>query len=395
MRPSKIGSLIARVLIAYGVMGGLSSTCSLAKSAQNAVLQTNETLKETAQPDTIASIQAADSVKPQNLDSSIDIEIDQRFNELRGELLDDRSNTIEWWLAFIGLVLTFFAIVVPIVGYLGYGRFRKIEEEALEAVIKAQKSEQEAKRLVEEIKKIRNRSNEYYQGMTAEKAVADPTAEQKAESVRKDPQASLKDKLIASAIAFQKEGKTDQAITKWESIASATEEIDNDLATRAWFSVGYLLLEKANLDGNRDDLKKALAAYSRSIELTPSIAEAHNNRGIIKAKLGLYQDAIIDFDESIRLNPSDAEAHSNRGNAKTNLRQYEDAIADHNRAIELNPILAGAYTNRGNAKFGMGRVAEARADFKKALEIAKKIGDVEAISMAKNRLRDLAENKNT
>ena len=220
------------------------------------------------------------------LQKHVDAEINRRFNELRSELLDDRASTINWWLAIVGLVLTFFAIAVPILGLLGYRRFKEIEKEA-------QESAEEAKRFVEEIEQIRDKSNEYYQDMTAEKAVDDPAAEEKAEAVSKDPQASLKDKLIARAIALQKEGKTDEAIKRWRSIASATEGIDNDLAADAWFSIGYLEAEK----GGGANLEKGVLAYDRAIDLAPDHAEYHNNRGATLALLGRIAEARADFEQ--------------------------------------------------------------------------------------------------
>ena len=259
-------------------------------------------------------------------------------------MLDDRARAINWWLAVVGLVLTFFAIAVPILGLLGYRRFKEIEKEA-------QESAEEAKRFVEEIEQIRDKSNEYYQDMTAEKAVDDPAAEEKAEAVSKDPQASLKDKLIASAIALQKEGKKNEAIKRWRSIASATEGIDNDLAADAWFSIGYLEAKK----GDKASLEKGILAYDRVIDLNRNLALAYNNRGFAKFKLG----------------------------------QYDDAIADCTHAIDLNSNLAGAYNNRGIAKAKQGHIAEARTDFERALDIARKTGDKKALASAEKNLRKL------
>ncbi len=272
--------------MAYGVVGVSTPTILHAQSVQGSISQTTDTLNEAPLTDTTASVQMAHRADQQNPDSPSDAEIDHRFNELRSELLDDRASTINWWLAVIGLVLTFFAIAVPILGLLGYRRFKEIEKEA-------QESAEEAKRFVEEIEQIRDKSHEYYQDMTAEKAVNDPAAEEKAEAVSKDPQASLKDKLIASAIALQKEGKTDEAIKRWRSIASATEGVDNDLAADAWFSIGYLEAEK----GGEANLEKGILAYDRAIDLAPDHAEYHNNRGTTKVLLGRIAEARVDFEQ--------------------------------------------------------------------------------------------------
>ena len=53
------------------------------------------------------------------------------------------------------------------------------------------------------------------------------------------------------------------------------------------------------------------------------------NRGIAKAHLKQYTEAIADYDKAIELEPNLVEAYTNRGNAKTNLKQYSEAIADY------------------------------------------------------------------
>ena len=62
----------------------------------------------------------------EKVDQSAEVEIQQLFNELRKEYLDDRSESIDMWVAVIAIVLTFFAIVVAIAGYIGFREFRKL-----------------------------------------------------------------------------------------------------------------------------------------------------------------------------------------------------------------------------------------------------------------------------
>ena len=350
--------------MAYGVVGVLTSTVSLAQPTQQVTTtQVTDTLNgRHPETDTTAVLQMANRADRQNLDPSVDAEINRRFNELRSELLDDRANIINWWLAVVGLVLTFFAIAVPILGLLGYRRFKEIEKEA-------QESAEEAKRFVEEIEQIRDKSHEYYQNMTAEKAVDDPAAEEKAEAVSKDPQASLMDKAVARAIFLQKEGKTEDAITIWRGIAHTTEEIDNNLATDAWVSVGYLLSQEESVAGDEINLEEVLSAYNEALRLNPDHVGAYTNRGIAKASLGRYQDAIADYNEAIRLKPDYPVAYYNRGITNIKLDQYQDATADFNEAIRLKPNYAEAYYNRGIVNAKTGQYQDAFADFSEAIKL--------------------------
>ena len=249
------------------------------------------------------------------------VEIQRRFNELRGELLNARAANIDRWLSVIALVLAFFGIVVVVGGYISFKRFQEIETEAKKSVMI----------LVDEIKRKRDESVEYLdfiKTVTAEIVADDPEeAKQVAANVGENPTASLIYKAIAQAVFFQQQGKRDEAIEKWRSVAHIAEGIDNDLAARAWFSVGYLL-EKP---------EDRILAYGRAISLKLNYAEAYYNRGNAKAALKRYDEAIADYNEAIRLKPDDVLAYYNRGNTKAALEQRDEAIDDYDEAIRLKP----------------------------------------------------------
>ena len=289
-------------------------------------------------------------------------EIQSRFNDLRSELLDDRAGYIDWWLAAMAIVLTFFGIVVAIAGFLGFRRFREIETEARKSVEAAAEYAEAAKRHVEEIERNRDKSDEILRRMNAETAADEPEkANQAAANVRENPTASLIDKVIAQALELQQQRKNKEAIEKWRAIASIAEGTDNNLAAQAEFSLGYLLRD--------EDPEGSMSAYSKSIRLKPDNYFGYNNRGIAKSARGEHDAAIADFDEAIRLKPDYAAAYSNRGNAKGALRRHEDAIADYNEANRLKPDFAEAYMNRGNAKGALRRHEDAIADFDEAIRL--------------------------
>ena len=238
MRSSKIWPLIVGATMAYGVAGVSTPAVSLARPMQVTIPETSDTLNGLPETDTTAALQMAYRADQQNLDPSVDAEINRRFNELRRELLDDRASTINWWLAMVALVLTFFAVVVPIAALFGFREFREIKKEAREAIAKtreatekAEESANKAKHLVEEIKQIRDKADELLKGTIEKNVAGNPAIAQQAVDVSKE---------VARAISLQKEGKIEEAITRWKGIAYDTEEIDNERAARAWLSVSYL-----------------------------------------------------------------------------------------------------------------------------------------------------------
>ena len=333
--------------MAYGVVGVLAPMIALAQPAQVPATQETNTLSEASGADTISGTQMAYDGTQQAPERYSNAEIDHRFNEVRRELLDDRASTIEWWLTAVSVFLAFLAIL----GFFGFREFRELKKEARAATEIAEESANKARDLVKEIEKKRNEADEFLRTRSAKEVDDDPTIAQQAADVGKDPQASLMAKTIARAIFLQKEGKIEAAIKVWQGIAYSSEEIDNELASRAWFSVGYLKSER----GDKTNLEEVILAYDQAIDLDRGFALAYNNRGIAKFKLG----------------------------------QYDDAITDCTRAIDLNPNLAGAYNNCGIAKAKLGRIAEAHADFEKALHIGRKTGDKKALASAEKNLREL------
>ena len=390
---ARIGLVVAAMAVAVA-MGAFAQTTepaieSVPASDQPAALNSSPTGDENS-TDKDTSVQSDPPVGPTPA-AAAEVEIQRRFNELQRELLDDRADYIDRWLIAVTIVLAFF-------GILGFKRFR--EAEARKSVEAAKRYEADAKDHAERIEALQGNAVADVQRirdlMTAEVAAQNPAeANQAVKDARENPEASLTDKAITDAVSLQQQGKRDAAIEKWRAIAHVVEGSDNDLAARAWFSVGYLAMDEdpkgsvlandrairlkpdyARAYNNRGAAKHelgrhedAMADYNEAIRLKPDYAEAYRNRSSAKGSLGRHEDAMADCTEAIRLKPDDARAYNNRGVAKRNLEQYEDAIADYNEAIRLKPDYARAYNNRGAAKHELGRHEDAMADYDESLRL--------------------------
>ena len=335
-----------------------------------------------------------------NTDTTLaDAEIDRRFNQLRRELLDDRAKTIDWWLAATAIFLTLLGVSAAILGYFGFKRLDRIENEARENLEKSEKHAKDAQRYLEQIRARRDEANSVLKGMTAEDARTNPDkASEAVESVQQNPESSPIERAVVAAFSLQQQGEIEKAVEQWRAIALVVEGSDNDLAARAWFSVGFLLGSTDDPDFNAEidaydkalrlkpdyagaynnrgialsnlgQNKKAFADFDEALRLKPDYADAHNNRGVAKANLGHYKRALADLDEALRLKPDYAEAYYNRGNARKNLGQYEAALADFDEALRLKPDYAKAYINRGNTQTILGQYEAALADFDEALHL--------------------------
>jgi tetratricopeptide (TPR) repeat protein/V8-like Glu-specific endopeptidase len=118
------------------------------------------------------------------------------------------------------------------------------------------------------------------------------------------------------------------------------------------------------------DYQRAIADYSKAIELEPQAANVYYNRALIKSKTKDYQGSIIDLSKTISIDPQDDGAYYNRGLNKHILKDYQGAIVDYSNAITINPQDDDAYNNRGLAKIkSKDDYKGAIADYNKAIAI--------------------------
>ena len=397
MKKSSImqGGVIA-IVLALWVIAGVPRL-SLAQPAEPTMTAPNPNAKGQHPSKESGRVQSSTGPEKAGLDVAADVKIQRQFNELRNELLEGREKTVDWWLTATALFLTFLGVVAVIAGYFSFRRFHEIEAEARENVAASKRHAAEARSVVEEIKAKREEATSHVERLNAEVAGKDPDkARDAAKSVQENPATSLIAQTIASAILLQQEGKIDEAIEKWHSIASIAEGLDKELGSQAWFSIGHLSGEKADheavIDANTRALRlnpkyaaayynrglarhtlgqrqAALADYDEALRLDPNFTDAYNNRGLVKHALGQHQAALADYDKALHLNPNDAEAYNNRGNTKHVLGQHQAALADYDKAFRLNPNYVEAYNNRGNAKRALGQHQAAIADYDEALRL--------------------------
>ena len=76
-------------------------------------------------------------------------------------------------------------------------------------------------------------------------------------------------------------------------------------------------------------------------------AEEWFNRANDSYKKGEYDRAIADYTKALEINSHYTDAYYNRGNAWADRSEYDQAIADYTKALELAPHYADAYFNRG------------------------------------------------
>jgi tetratricopeptide (TPR) repeat protein len=136
-------------------------------------------------------------------------------------------------------------------------------------------------------------------------------------------------------------------IPRDEQIAGCTRAIGSAQYTGRDLAAAFI--NRGNVYAAARDIDRALADYSKAIELDPNEAKAFSNRGAAYQAEGEIERAFADYDEAIRLNPNGAAAFNNRGIAYQAQGDLDRAIADYGEAIRLNPKNAFAFNNRGRA----------------------------------------------
>ncbi|MDR0600900.1 MAG: tetratricopeptide repeat protein [Treponema sp.] len=116
--------------------------------------------------------------------------------------------------------------------------------------------------------------------------------------------------------------------------------------------------------------------YAAAIEtFNTALAEAPDSYIILEARGGAYQHigekekALADYTRMIELAPKFPDGWNCRGNLYRNLGEYDKAIADFTQCIPMSPDNYGTYwSNRGISYYEKGDLDAALADFNKSLE---------------------------
>ncbi|OKH17234.1 hypothetical protein NIES208_10475 [[Limnothrix rosea] IAM M-220] len=96
------------------------------------------------------------------------------------------------------------------------------------------------------------------------------------------------------------------------------------------------------------DFNGAIAAFTASLELDPTDADAFYNRGYSHHVLGDFQAAFDDYGQATELNPEFADAYGNRCYAAYLLKNYDAALENCEAAIALTQANPDFFINRGN-----------------------------------------------
>ncbi|MEI6046970.1 MAG: tetratricopeptide repeat protein, partial [Chloroflexota bacterium] len=128
--------------------------------------------------------------------------------------------------------------------------------------------------------------------------------------------------------------------------------------------------QRGNLYYHEGALDRAIASYSRAINLNPKLTPAYINRGSVYTAKGYYDRALADYNRALELEPNDPVCFFNRGNVYRKRREYLRALSDYSEAIRLDPTDPDSYFNRGEVLRRMKLNLEAAADFQRVIKLS-------------------------
>ncbi len=119
-----------------------------------------------------------------------------------------------------------------------------------------------------------------------------------------------------------------------------------------------------------NDHERAIEEYSQALAAgVPDPAAVHCTRGLARARLGLFDEAIADFDHTLDLSPEFDPAYYHRGWAYHARGEHARALADLNQAVARTPNWGEMRLQRGLVRAALGQHREALEDIEKAISL--------------------------
>jgi len=115
--------------------------------------------------------------------------------------------------------------------------------------------------------------------------------------------------------------------------------------------------------------RKAIAYFQEAVELDTTLADAHNNLGVLYHEAGDYDAAIGEFESAIVTLPSYSTAHMNQGNSFRKKMDFAKAESAYRKALKIDPDCADCYFNLGvNSLENKGTGKDEPGHYRKAME---------------------------
>jgi tetratricopeptide (TPR) repeat protein len=162
---------------------------------------------------------------------------------------------------------------------------------------------------------------------------------------------------VMQADQLFKQHRTKEAITLYSQVVQDYPDSD-----AAWSALGQALYRAG-------DPVSAERALSKTVELSPRFAEAHNYLGLARLAQGKLDDAASSFQQAIQIKADFALAHFNLGRCLLLQKKEKDALDAFRAAVRYKPHYGAAHTALAELLHQIHQDTEALDEVRQALQL--------------------------
>lgn len=311
-----------------------------------------------------------EQLKEQKSDLKKEIEIQnngqqKQFNELKEELNYHR-NGIDTWLAVLGILISFFGVVIPILGiFVGRKLYKDIKNQKEE-------TERELQIFIEkETKAFNNFKESQQQKLTKllieSKSRYNEITEIKSQAEKQFPIQSMKDADFQSIEQEELDNiKTIHSINQMfsslrknnynETIKLGEKLLESKVSINDHYHIYFML---SNAFNSLKDYSKAKDYINKAIDIRDNDYKAWTNLGLILSKQNSQKDAIKAFQKARELNPRDPNPIANEALSYFELNEFKKSLTVIEDALKIQPDNVEFNLIKANSLFKLSLVNEA------------------------------------
>src|SRR5713101_8704508 len=161
---------------------------------------------------------------------------------------------------------------------------------------------------------------------------------------------------LAAAMAHHRAGRLNDAERLYQLVCDTDPK-----NARAFHLLGVVAHQLRRPD--------AASLVGRAVVLDPDFAEAHNDRGVILAANGLFEDALSCFERAVVLNPGYLEARNNLGRGLRSIGRFDEALTQFELVLKSTPASPVAHFNLASVFEVIGRKPDAEKHYRSAIAL--------------------------
>jgi len=161
--------------------------------------------------------------------------------------------------------------------------------------------------------------------------------------------------------------------------ADAMADLDRALDLEPDNSIA--LTARGVLHGVLEDFERATADFTAALESDNASIDARRHRAVCLARLGRYEEALVDTADIIARGAAQRPDYQTHGNVLTSLGRNDEALASYRHALLMDPVEPEAHMDLANCYRRRGQSAEALPYLDNAWRLGHEAADGVALTL--------------